>query len=108
MLWAPAEPGQLAQQAEADTQPESTLQDQVQQHTDSEQQLVAHGGERAEAGPDVHVDKAAGVVSIGNLPPGSRYTAKTCRNLPKPAETCTLSVAQHSLGTAWNAFSQVF
>ncbi len=40
-------------------------------------ELSAHTGsheanERAEAGPDVHVDKPAGIISIANLPPGSR------------------------------------
>ncbi|KAL0054091.1 hypothetical protein WJX82_003615 [Trebouxia sp. C0006] len=39
-------------------------------------ELSAHTGshetnERAEAGPDVHVDKPAGIISIANLPPGS-------------------------------------
>lgn len=28
--------------------------------------------ERAEPGPDVHVDKEAGIVSISQIPPGSR------------------------------------
>lgn len=40
-------------------------------------ELSAHTGrheanERAEAGPDVHVDKPAGIISITHLPPGSR------------------------------------
>lgn len=45
-------------------------------------ELSAHIGsyeasERAEAGPDVHVDKPAGIISIANLPPGSR-SGHTC------------------------------
>ena len=33
---------------------------------------VQEHAEHAEAGPDVHVDKAAGTISIAHLPPGSR------------------------------------
>ena len=45
-------------------------------------ELSAHTGsseanERAEAGPDVHVDKPAGIISITHLPPGSR-SGHTC------------------------------
>lgn len=66
-----AEQDQSAQQAEQSGVPHERS-DQLQQSTSKDKHEEEHRAARAEAGPDVHVDKEAGIISIANLPPGSR------------------------------------
>jgi len=59
-------------QAESGEDKEQQRPDRSEETKEGEDQMVQHHAERAEAGPDVHVDKEAGTISIARLPPGSR------------------------------------
>ena len=68
MLLFCAEPHEAAKQTH---EPNEDMNAQVSKSASKQQKAHQHA-ERAEAGPDVHVDKEAGIVSISHIPPGSR------------------------------------